>query len=281
MTIYLDEVWLLNSVVDYLLLVLCGVLSEVPIRRGRILLAGAIGGGYAALSLVPGWYFLQNFFWKVVFAGLMCMVSFGIGKGLIQRGMILIILTAAFVGCVILLTELFSAPTAMLRGLVYYPMNLPVLVLTAGGTYGILRWSLERLSHHGGDIVPVELRYGDQKVQLTALRDTGNTLHDPISGEKVMVTDYTMLKRLKKEVEFKQEEFENPEIVLEKLYQEAPDMCPRLIPYKTIGKSRGMLLAIRPDEVKVEGNRERMMIAFSPVPVSDGGGYTALIGGTQ
>ena len=40
-----------------------------------------------------------------------------------------------------------------------------------------------------------------------------------------------------------------------------------------------MLLAIRPEEAKIGGKREAILMAFSPVPVSDGGGYEALLGG--
>lgn len=74
-------------------------------------------------------------------------------------------------------------------------------------------------------------------------------------------------------------QFSNPVLLMEWLQQTVPDMHTRLIPYKTVGVEHGMLLAMRPQEVKISGKREMLLLAFSPVPVSDGGGYEALLGG--
>ena len=42
-----------------------------------------------------------------------------------------------------------------------------------------------------------------------------------------------------------------------------------------------MLLALRPEWMQVDGKEEKMLVAFSPVTVSDGGGYQALLGGVR
>ena len=53
----------------------------------------------------------------------------------------------------------------------------------------------------------------------------------------------------------------------------------RLLPYRAVGVDRGMLLAVRLDRVLVDGeDRGPMLAALSPTPVSDGGGYRALLG---
>ena len=42
---------------------------------------------------------------------------------------------------------------------------------------------------------------------------------------------------------------------------------------------RGLLLAVRVDRAVVDGeDRGAMVVALSPTPVSDGGGYGALLG---
>ena len=54
--IYLDELFLLNFVVDYLLLLAAGRLSGEILRRGWLALGAAIGAAYAAApSLQRGW----------------------------------------------------------------------------------------------------------------------------------------------------------------------------------------------------------------------------------
>lgn len=53
----------------------------------------------------------------------------------------------------------------------------------------------------------------------------------------------------------------------------------RLLPYRAVGVEYGMLLAVRTDRVELGGRKlEGLLVALSPTPVSDGGGYQALIG---
>lgn len=276
MVVYLDGVLLLNSLVDYLLLVVCGNVTATPVQRIRVLGAGLCGGIYAILTLLPGFSFLGQLHWAAVMAWVLTVLAFGTRPGMIRRSVVLLLLTASFSGIVTLLTEVFSAPNSLLGHGVYYPLSFSALVLTAGGSYGLMKMGLDRMTHHGGDVVEVEVTLLGKKTAFTALRDTGNTLHDPVSGIPVMVADKTVLTRLLEEKHLP----EDPVELLQYLGQKVPELHPRLIPYKTVGVENGLLLAITPDKVMVSGREERQLLAFSAASVSDGGGYEALIGGT-
>ena len=53
-----------------------------------------------------------------------------------------------------------------------------------------------------------------------------------------------------------------------------------LLPYRAVGVPHGLLLAMRAEEIRIGKRVEKnMLVALSPTPVSDGGGYHALIGG--
>ena len=53
----------------------------------------------------------------------------------------------------------------------------------------------------------------------------------------------------------------------------------RLLPYRSVGVDRGLLLAVRVDSLELDGRgRGPVLVALSPTPVSDGGGYQALVG---
>ena len=53
----------------------------------------------------------------------------------------------------------------------------------------------------------------------------------------------------------------------------------RLLPYRSVGVDRGLLLALRVDRAVFDGvERGPLLVALSPTPVSDGGGYRALVG---
>lgn len=157
MTVYLDQVWMLNSVVDYLLLSLSGQLLGQPRHRIRLILAGAAGGIYAALSLLPGFRFLQGTIARILCAGLLCYGAFGRARGILRQTAVLFLLAAAFSGVTLLLTECFSAPGSVDRRHGVLSPELGVLILTAGGATGMMSWGLGRLMQHGGDLTEVEL----------------------------------------------------------------------------------------------------------------------------
>ena len=145
----------------------------------------------------------------------------------------------------------------------------------------MMSWGLGRLMQHGGDIAEVELTIAGKTKTITALYDTGNTLKDPISGKAVLVADWTLLRDCCPGLHLKQSDMASPEELLGRLYITYPELNPRLLSYKTISSDGGMLLAVRPEKILIQGRAERMLIAFSPVTVSDGGGYQALLGGKR
>ena len=57
--VYVDSVFCLNTLMDYLLLRCTARLAGVPPRRWRLLLAAALGGGYAVAVFLPGCGFLS------------------------------------------------------------------------------------------------------------------------------------------------------------------------------------------------------------------------------
>ena len=70
------------------------------------------------------------------------------------------------------------------------------------------------------------------------------------------------------------------EELLLRLKTRAPALPARLLSYKCVGTQMGLLLCLRCEIEVKPGVRKRCLAAFSPTPVSDGGNYDALIGGT-
>ena len=170
-------------------------------------------------------------------------------------------------------------PELSFLGNLFWQLVFGVLLFTGGASYALMKWGLSRLKHQGGDIAQLEILQGENRVRFTALRDTGNTLKDPISGCQVLVADWTLLRKLLPGTELRQEQFKEPAALMELLAKSAPRTAFRLIPYKAVGVEHGLLLAMRPEEVRINGKKESLLVGFSPVRVSDGGGYEALLGG--
>ena len=192
-------------------------------------------------------------------------------------------LTCAFGGGVVAIGLLGGTGLTLGRGVFYSALDLKVVLLSAAVCYGVLTLVFRRLAQHSaanGALVPVRLVLAGRSVTLTALVDTGNTLADPVSGRPVMVAEGERLAGL-----FPQDcrpspgDLRDPAAALTRLGKGAWRSRFRLLPYRSVGVDRGLLLAVRMDSLELDGRRGGpALVALSPTPVSDGGGYQALIG---
>ncbi len=268
--VYIDEVFLLNTLVDYLLLLASAKLAGEVLHRGRMALAAVLGGLYSAAVFLPGWFFLNAALCKLACAVGMTLIAFGGSKRLIRVSLVFLGTSAAFGGGVLAL-QLLSGSGAVL--------DLRTTLLAAAGCYVFLTLIFRRTAQHGGrELAPAELELGGRRCRLTALIDTGNTLTDPATGRPVMVAEGEKLTALFPPGEGPSlSELADPVSAME--HRRGEKRRWRLIPYQAVGLSYALLLAIKVDRARVGGeDYGPILVALAPGRLSDGGGYNALIG---
>lgn len=279
--IYVDTLFLLNALVDYLLLLCSARLAGEPLKRLRFALGAALGGGYAVAIFLPGLGFLERPLCRLAAAALMVVAAFGSSSRLGRQAAIFFALSCAFAGGVLAISLLGGQGLSLNRGVVYSGMDLKIVLLSAAGCYVVLSLLFQKVvkhTHFTGELRDVRLELGERSVELTALTDTGNTLTDPVTGRGVMVAEGARLLPLFP-LEQRPDEaaLQDPAGALERLTGAGGHF--RLLPYRSVGVDRGLLLAVRVDRAVVDGeDRGTMVVALSPNPVSDGGGYGALLG---
>ena len=269
--IYLDELFLLNFVVDYLLLLAAGRLSGEILRRGWLALGAAIGAAYAAAAVLPGMGFLLHPLCKLGAAVLALLAGYGKSRRLLRVSLVFFAVSAAFGGGVFALQLLGGRGLTLQNGIFYSAMDLRLILLSAAGCYVLITLLFQRTARHSGlrrELVPAVLTLEGRRVALTALVDTGNTLTDPATGRPVMVAEGEKVGAL----------FPDGE-ALERLGRQGWQGRCRLLPYQAVGVECGMLLALRLDGARV-GTEDygKLLLALSPTRLTDGGGYHALIG---
>ena len=255
MIVYLDMVALLNFLVDFLLILGTNRLTGHPPGARKGAAAAALGGIYAAACMLPELRFLGNTFWRMVFLGLMSVISFGWNRSAIRRGAVFILLSMALGGIAtgIGMADFFA------------------LCFCA-----VLLWLLCRVGFQGElgrrEYVPVELNWRGRSVKLLALRDTGNTLRDPLTGEQVLVCGVDVGEEL---LGIGRSCFEDPaQTVSGRII---PGL--RLIPYRSVGQPMGMMLALRLKGVRVGDRTVDPLVAFAPQVIGEGEPYRMLTGG--
>lgn len=270
MTVYIDEVFLLNAIVDYLLLLSAAKLAGEPFRRLRLALGALLGGLYAAAVFLPGWGFLARPLCKLAVPVGMTLLAFGSSRRLLRVSLTFFGVSAAFGGGVLALQLFLGAPAVL---------DLKTTLLAAAGCYLFLTLLFRRTARHGGgELASAQLELEGRSCRLTALVDTGNTLTDPATGKAVMVAEGEKLRDLFPTGQCPTAaELTDPAAALSR--REDSSLRWRLLPYRAVGVPWALLLAVKVDRARVGGeDYGPILVALSPTPVSDGGGYSALIG---
>lgn len=281
--IYVDTLFLLNTMVDYLLLLASARLAGEPLARLRFALGAVLGGLYAVAIFLPGMGFLARPLCRGAAAVLMVLLAFWRSRRLLRQVLIFLALACAFGGGVLAVELLGGQRLALGGGVLYSGMDLKIVLLSAAGCYGLLTLVFRGIGRHGGpsgELTRVRLTLGERQVELTGLVDTGNTLTDPATGRPVLVAEADSLEELLPPgLRPGPAELRDPAGVLERLEDGPWRLRFRLLPYRAVGVERGLLLALRMDRVQVgEEDRGPMLAALSPTPVSDGGAYCVLVG---
>lgn len=273
--VYIDLLFLLNLIANYLLLLAAGRIAGAVLRRLRIGLGAALGALYAAGVFLPGLGWLSAWPCRIGAGVLMALAAYGGEPGLFRVTVLFFGSAAALGGAVLGLELLGSGPLTLERGVFYTQADVRLLLLAFVGCYFVLSLFFRRGAAGSGRLARLELELDGGSAELTALLDTGNSLTDPGTNKPVVVAYWRALAGVLPE-------WADAAAPVEavKRAREVGQRGARLIPYRAVGVECGMLLAVRARSVRLDGRPlGGLLVALSPTPVDDGGAYQALIGG--
>lgn len=278
MVVYLDRVFLLNLLLDYLLLLAAAQLSGRTLHRLRLLACAAGGGAYAVLTFLPGCGFLRTPLCQLAVGSIIALCAYG-GRG--RPALLFLLLSGGLAGFVLALGLWAGSPTGLLGRVYRGEVSWPLLLGAALGFYVLLRLLLGQGARHGGgELLKITISVCGRKQTVTALHDTGNTLRDPVSGRPALVLERNAAEELwPPEVAAVLASPLPPEEKMARLHRQGAAVTFSLLPFRSVGTPAGLLLAARSDYIEINGRRyPRTPVALSEHPVSDGGGYHALWG---
>jgi len=242
-------VFLLDFFVNFLLTMGTNQLLGGACSLKNAVIAAVLGGIYSSLCLLPQLSFMGNPLIRMLCLAAMALIAFGHKGGAIFRAAVFVALRMA-AGSI---TQTWEGVNPWLL------LSVSVIVLCFSSA------GLPQRQNY----VPVELNYGKRKLCLTALRDTGNTLRDPVTGKPVLVVGADAAQKL---TGLSAQQLRQPVETMGKL----PGL--RLIPYKAIGGS-GLLLALYIPQVRIGAWSGGGVVAFAPEVLNINGTYQALTGG--
>ncbi len=262
--IYIDVLFAVNFLVNYLLLRVACIFSGLKVYKYRIISGSIVGACYAVLVFFPDFTLIHSTVYKLLVSMLIIAVSspFFSVRSYLKALLIFYAVSFAFGGCVLGIFY-FSNVGARLgavysNGILYF--NLPWTILALSGvvfyTSVKLFTIITKRNMQGKNLKKKILLYFKENfVEVTALMDTGNSLVDPVSLSPVIIVEYKMLKNLfTKDIRDDLDRIgnENIEWIMNDVTHKGLPV--RLIPFASLGKENGLLLGFVPDKIEIYDN---------------------------
>lgn len=290
MYIYADVVFAINLVMNSVILLLTAWAADISYKRWRILLAAAAGSSYALIGILPGMMMLNHFIFKVTMATFLILLAFGFKPRRITLLLVTFFYVISFILGGAVIGWLYFWETNHYFGNFSWGLtNLSWIHLFFGSIAGILfillatRRILVRRTRHNY-LYRVMLAYEKQKVELTAMLDTGNGLYTVLGRKPVILVNQYAIEPMLSQQARSYLNNNAPEMWLANLHQcmDAAWLSKvQMIPYHSIGNT-SMLLAFRLDHLIIRDKAgdiyaDDVMVGIYSGTLSGDGAYDVLL----
>lgn len=243
MTVYVDVLIIVNTIIDYFILLTAQRLSKTNCKRYRMVLAALLGGALSLYIFAPDYGVAVNtVVWllsgAMIVLSACCKNEF---KKILRLYFAYIFTNAVYGGVVTAFWMLFK-PRGMVvfNGIVYYQLSPIILLVVTVLCYTAITLSERflKLKAPMAQRCRILLCYGNLSIELEAIIDTGHSLCDPFSERSVIIVDAAKLEEITK-------------IIPQNKY--------RIIPYSDIS-GRGVLNAFVADKAQIYLNDKNYVI---------------------
>ncbi|MBE7024319.1 MAG: hypothetical protein E7412_07650 [Ruminococcaceae bacterium] len=203
--VYLDMLFLLNLLMDSVILYLTAVFLHKKLSLLRMLCVSSFGALYSCVMFFPQISFLYSILFKSIFLTLVAYLAFPtkVPLELLKNALVLRVVNFVFGGIMfsIIFTTRFGTVlgSVVSNGEIYLNIKPSALFLSTVFSYiimyavSVVKFSKEIESK---DIVEVAVIFGNNTLRTKALCDTGCNLTDPISGNPAVVISPDAAKKL-------------------------------------------------------------------------------------
>jgi stage II sporulation protein GA (sporulation sigma-E factor processing peptidase) len=264
LTVYLDVIWFLNFLFDSLLLSLTAMMLKRQIKWWRICLGGLLGSSIILLSFSPLVNIAGNPLIKIVFSIGMVLLAFGyIRFGLFVKTLLFLYLATFLTGGTLIGVHYFIQFDNQLTSELFLasvkgygdPISWLFVIIGFPIAWYFSRKSVETMEVakiQYDQLVNVHFSILNFNYSIKGLVDSGNQLYDPISKAPVMIVSiHQISESIPKElIEIANE----PELYIfgNKEIPAAWESKVKIIPCKVVGKDHQLIIAFKPDELKME-----------------------------
>lgn len=247
MIVYLDVLFFINLIMNYIVLIVTSIFGGIYTSRFRIFISAFSGAIYAVCVFLST--FQINFILKVLFGILMVLIAFG-KDNLLRVTSLFFMVSFMFAGGFMAIFYLSKNPSYMMVSHVpYIDIDIKLLVSTFILCYValcVLHKGLGKNKVISNNITEIYIKIDDKQAKISTFIDSGNALHDIITGKPIIVVEANILREIiPNKLHFI---LEQPPIHALEFASHIPNKLKiRLVNFKSIGNKNGIITIFTPD----------------------------------
>ena len=201
MTVYVDELVILNLYISFFLLLATEKLIKRQVTFWRRLSASSVSALFSLYIFLPEIHFMLSFAVRLVMSMIIVLKCFGIKNKILYLKTVAVFLSANFIfaGIMYGVWQIF-VPTNLVinNSFVYLSVSPLMLIVTTAVCYCLI-WLYRKIIDRNApkeffyDVVVI---YKDKSILLKALLDTGNSLYYLFSDKPVIVVPISLISPL-------------------------------------------------------------------------------------
>ena len=289
--VYGDVILLENLVMNYLILYTTAKFARTKHHKLKFFLSALLGSIYAVISYFPQYHFLYTPVMKILFSLFIVVLAFTPTylREFAKITGVFYIVSFIFGGAAFGIFYFINGLSLTFNGISFIE-HFPVktLLLSLAVAYVCVKYCWDYIQYRikrERIITAITISFNNQKAELDALIDTGNSLSEPLTNTPVIVVEYSAIKYLlPEEIRIVFDENKQDDLGAVSSAMSTSEWLPRfrVIPFKSLGRDHGMLLGFKPDEMLINDNDQTLnikniVIAIYNKKLSRDGEYFALV----
>lgn len=272
MTVYLDIVFIENILMNYIILFGTGTAQKIKMKNINLILSSAIGALYAVISYLQIIPIYSKLYMKILLSMIMIYIAFYPQniKKMLKSLTLFYLISFATGGCALALLYIMAPSNVSINNGIFI-LKYPMKVVITSGLIGFIiiqcSFNMNKRKLMNKDLIcNLKIKICGKTIKTKAFMDSGNSLKDPFTKKPVIIVE----KKIISEV-----------VDIEKINGGDSELKIRLIPFKTIGNSNGMLMGIQSEYAEVEYDEEKSIINNVIIGIYDkkiNKKYSALVG---
>ncbi len=194
MTVYVDVLLFLNTVVDFLILSVAASLTHSTLKLWRKTVAALISALFSLYIFLPPQGFLIELLMRLLSSVTAVLIGFGFGRMRLFLRHLFAFYAVSFIYAGLMAgIEMFINPTqmSMNNGIVYFDIS-PLVLITLSFVFYLIIVAVKKLTGKESpraDRCVITLSFGKTDVERRAMVDTGHTLTDAFGNSVMIIID--------------------------------------------------------------------------------------------